>query len=232
MADELATPEVVETPDSAPVDSAEEAQPEVDTPVSEDDENTDDSPRGDLREALRQERQKRQDLEARLNSDPNFVYQLAQRHGLTEAEAAEQMQQQVSQAQPGLTDAQVDARVEFNMNRAKALEKYPELSKNDEDQISISALASGKYGGNLLKAADKYYSRIAKVKTEAKSEGISAAKAEVTAKERAQTAPVNVNTDSDTTYMEDLLKRRRSPDSRVNSKAMEEWLIYKAKNKK
>lgn len=226
MADEQAQTEVVDTPVSEVVDASEEVQLESDdSNVSEDDTNSeeDDSSGGDLRVALRQERQRRQMLEAQLR-DPNAVYQIARQLGLTEEQAEAQ-----ANASQYMTPQQVDAQVTLSLAKAESLKKYPDLKKNEEDQIAVSALANSKFKGDLLKAADKYYARFNQVKTQAKTEGITQAKTEITAKEQAQTAPIAVAQDSDATAMADLKARMKSFDKKTQEKAYTEWIMLKNK---
>lgn len=237
MPDVTEQTEVVDTPaQSEVVDASEvEVQPEGESNVSEDEANTDEEPsrgRGDLQEALRQERERYRMLEAQLN-DPNAIYQHAMRLGLTEEQAQDAAstayQQQIQTQQPYLTPEQVDARVEAKLDYEKAIAEFPDLAKDRELQAWAAELV--RQGKTHLQAAKTIQKRLGLVKQTAKTEGITQAKTEITQKERAQTAPVNVNTDSDASYMEDLKARMKSYDKKTQENAYTEWIMLKNKKK-
>lgn len=228
MADEQAEAEVDTAGQETEQQTSEETSNGSEAEQTQETENTEatnDDDKGDLRVPLREERQRRQELEQRLN-DPNFVYERARELGLT-AEEAQAEAQQATQPQ-GLSPQQVDARYEFMRSKEKSVDKYPQLAKDEEDQIAVTALANAK-GISLLKAADSYYSKMGKVKQEAKVEGMAQAKTEISAKEQAQTVSSGSTTSSaDSVEMEQLIKDSKSLNSGVSDKAMIE--ILKRKN--
>lgn len=228
MADELANAEVDTAAEEIPEQqTSEETSNGSEAEQTQETENTEESTgddKGDLRVPLREERQRRQELEQRLN-DPNFVYERARALGLT-AEEAQAEAQQAQTTQPDM--AVLDARYEFMRSKEKSVDKYPQLAKDEEDQIAVTALANAK-GISLLKAADSYYSKMGKVKQEAKVEGMAQAKTEISAKEQAQTVSSGSTTSSaDSVEMEQLIKDSKSLNSGVSDKAMIE--ILKRKN--
>ena len=225
MADEQAQAEVdtasqtTEQQTSEPTSNGSEAEQ---TKETENTEATTDDEKGDLRVPLKEERQKRQELEARLN-DPNFVYERARALGLTQEEAQAEVQAQTQKPE-------IPFEVKYESMRAKerAQEKYPSLLKDEEDQIAVSALANAK-GIPLDKAAEKYFAKMGKVKEEAKTEGIEQGKTETSAKEKAQTVSSGSTPSSDAD-MEQLRKDSASYDRHVSDKAQIELL--KIRNKK
>lgn len=228
MADEQAQGEVetpaVETPEQQTSEETSNGSEAEQTPVTENTEETTDDDKGDLRVPLREERQKRQELESRLN-DPNFVYERARALGLTQEEAQAEVQQSQTQV-PNLNE--LDARYEYLKAKDKSVDKYPQLAKDEEDQIAVTALSNAK-GISLLQAADKYYAKVGKVKEEAKVEGINQAKTEITAKEQAQT----VSSGSAPTGGEDEARLRqdaKSYNKHVSEAAQLE--LIKIRNKK
>lgn len=230
MANEEAE-EVVEPQEeeSQPVEETTQNEPsETEDNVSEDDQNTsEESDRGDIRIALKQERERRQQLEQSL-SDPNFIYSQARQLGLTEEQAQQQVEA-VQAAPQSSAPSQPDVRsqVRYEINMEKTLDKYPQLAKNKDDQILVSALIDS--GLSPMKAAEKFYSRFEQTKEEAKTEGATQAKQEISNRERANTASTGNTTNQSNAEMEDIRSRMKSYDRRTQEKATIEWL--KLKNK-
>lgn len=230
MADEQAQEVVEPQEDIQPAaDTATQEPLETQENVSEDDQNTSkESDRGDLGVALKQEREKRQQLEQSLR-DPNFIYNQARQLGLTEEEA----QQQVDAATAPTTSSafnpsDIQSQVKRAMEMEKTIDKYPQLAKDREDQILVSALIDS--GLSPLKAAEKFYSRFEKTKEEAKTEGATQAKQEISDRQRAQTAVSGSPAPSQSAESEDLQRRMKSVNSKVQREAMTEWL--KQRNRK
>jgi hypothetical protein len=228
MADEQAQAEVDTAGQQTKQQTSEETSNGSEAEQTTETENTGvetDDDKGDLRVPLKEERQKRQELEARLN-DPNFVYERAKALGLTqeEAQAAVDAQQTVPQIPINILDAHYDSR----RAREKAQERYPSLLKDKVDQVSVSAIAMEE-GISLDKAADKYFAKMGKVKEEAKTEGIQQAQTEASTKEKAQTVSSG-STPSEDADLVQLRKDAASYDKHISDRAQIELL--KIKNKK
>lgn len=227
MADEQAQVEKT-TKDAPASEGNKNEQATSQESVSEDD-NTPTSERssgGDLSVALRQEREKRQALEARL-SDPQFVYQQAKYLGLTDEEAQEEVEAQTSTQQVNQPPYDVSRQVQFELDKERTLAKFPDLEKDDEAQIAISAISQAK-GIPLSKAAENYFTKIGKASSEAKEQGAAAKEAEITAKERAATTPqTGGNISSDKSEEERLVADSRSLDRNKQMKALEELELRK-----
>jgi hypothetical protein len=193
---------------------------------SEADTNTsEEADKGDLRVPLKEERTKRQELEAQLN-DPDFIYQQAQRLGLTEAQA----QAVADESQNNFQTAQtpdVQSLVRQTLEVEKAKEKYPELAKDVDLGVMVTALMQKGY--SPLKAADKVFERFGKAKEEGKVEGVVQAKTEITDKERAQTVSSGANVSSDQAELERLVKDSKSLNPATQKNAMLE--LIKRQNK-
>lgn len=223
MADEQAPTEVVDTPTPQ-----EEAQPETtEDTVREDVTNSsEDSKKGDLGEALRQERELRRKYEEAL-TNPEFVYQQAKKLGLTEEEAQEQASQAVQQPQVDIA-SMVDRQVERRLDYQQAITEFPEMAKDPELQAWAAALVDS--GKTHVEAAKIIQKRLGSTQAQAKAEGMTQARQEVSEKERAQTAPTNVPASNQASELDDLRKRMKSWDKKTQENALVEWL--KIKNKK
>jgi len=225
MADEQAqVEETTEDEAQATSEGNENEQASSEENISEDEKTpTSEKAGGDLSVALRQEREKRQALEARL-SDPQFVYQQAKALGLTEEEAQEEAAQ-ASTPSVNQPPYDVSKQVQFELDKERTMEKYPELSKDEEAQIAISAIAQAK-GIPLSKAAGNYFAKIGKVSSEAVAQGAAAKEAEITAKERAATTPqTGGNISSDKSEEERLVAQSKSLDPCKQMKALQELEI-------
>lgn len=193
MADELAqveTTAIEETQEQTPVETTENAVEETG--------------RGDLNQALREEREKRQALEASLK-DPNFIYSQARSLGLTEEEA--QAQAEAPTQTPGSAISYNDYQYFKSMDKAK--ERFPQLNTDADDQIAITALMRVQ---NLLpeQAAEKYYKKHETAAEKARIEGAKIQETVVTDKERAQTVSSTVNTTSESAEYEAIVARTRN----------------------
>lgn len=220
MADEQAVTEApgIENPQeesTTPVDSGSEAAPT----------QSDDSGKGDLHEALRQERERYRQLE-QATKDPNFIYQQARQLGLTEEEAQAQVDAQMPTAQPSGQDFQY-SQYKYYQDLDKSKEKYPQLANDEEDQLAITALMRAK---NLspLAAADRYYGKMNKTVEAAKVEGAKAKETTISEKEMAQTVVSTQSTNSESAEYEDILRRSRDFNSpRAAEKAQLELIKWK-----
>jgi hypothetical protein len=229
MADELAQGEVETPTQEQPTSEVTPNDSEVvNNEVTENSEVTTDDDRGDLRVPLKEERSKRQELEARLN-DPNFIYERARALGLTQEEAQAQVNAQTQVPNNGVPLEVLDAHYGYMRAKEKSVEKYPQLLKDEEDQIAVSSIAAAKKI-TLLEAADRYYNKMGKVKEEAKVEGINQAKTEISTKEKAQTVLTGTTTSSESVEMERLVKESKSLNPSIQKKAMIK--ILEIKNKK
>jgi hypothetical protein len=169
---------------------------------SEVEENTSES-RGDLRVPLKQERTKRQALEAQLN-DPNFIIQRAKALGLTGEETKNQID--------------VTSEVKKQLEIEKAKEKYPLLRSNEALQYAVTAYLNR--GMNPIKAADKVFAEIEKAKEEAAKESAEVEKRVVKDQEKAQTVMSSADKSGDDVEIERLVKQSKSWDKRVQMAAL------------
>jgi hypothetical protein len=224
MADEIAQTEapVEETPQESTTETQTGSEA-VQTPETE-------SGKPDLTVALRQEREAKRALEARL-SDPNFIYEQARKLGLTaeEAEAmAEETEAPAAQAPPsGMTYADY----EYYKSLDKSKEKYPSLATDPEDQVAVTALMRN-FNLSPEAAADKYYGKMNKVAETARAEGAKEKETTITEKERAQSVTSTVSTNADAVEMEDLVRQSRDQrNPRMAEKAMLEILKRKERAK-
>lgn len=214
MEPDVQVQEIAATPQQPAVEPTETVSEDVTTPQVDQREGN----RGDLNVALREERQRRQDIESRLN-DPTFIYQKARELGLTDEEAQAAVAEQAPIQAPSPNPY---AQYKYFSELEKAQEKYPELASTKKYQLMVSALIND--GMTPLKAADEVFSDLARAKEEAKAEGITQGKAELTAKERAQTAPTGNAVNSDAAEYEALVARSKSRDPKIQGPAMQELL--------
>jgi hypothetical protein len=179
--------------------------------------------KGDINEALRQERENRRALEAQL-ADPTFIYRKAQELGLTEGEVAEEP----TVAPAGMTYSDY----EYFKSLDQSKEKYPQLQADPEDQIAVTALMNA-FKLSPLAAADKYYAKINKVAETAKIEGAKEKEATISEKENAQTVVSTSTTSSEQSEYDELLRRTRNQNNPKDAeKAHLELLVFKQKNRK
>lgn len=167
--------------------------------------------KGDFKTAMFEERRRRQDLEARLN-DPQFAYELARQHGLTEEEeAAEEAANTVPSVAPSSQDVarMVDRRVEAQLDFKEAVRLMPEVTKDPELKAWAASLVES--GKSHLEAVRIIQKRLGTVREEGRGEGAEATRSQITDKERAQTATVTQPVDSEAVEMIELRKRASNP---------------------
>lgn len=184
MSDVIEQP-VVEAP-------VEEVQTEeiVETEVETQETEQSEKPKGDLSIALRQERQRRQELEARLQE-------------LEGTQQTEKVEEEGYSYDP--TD--VSSLVRFEMDKEKALEKYPDLKKDKDLQVMVTSFINT--GMSPMKAADKVMSRFTQVEQKAKLDGMKEEAQVLTDKEQAQTVS-GVSKNTATLEVESLRDQARS----------------------
>lgn len=181
---------------------------------------SDEAGKGDLRIALKEEREKRRAYEARLN-DPDFIYERARALGLAQGE-------ETAAPTPPATQTNISAEVRRTIRMEKALDKYPDLATDDKLGLMVSALIQG--GLDPVEAADEVFSRMNKKAEVAKVEGAQQAKAEISEREKAQTMGNTVRTDPEAERINQIQKDMRSPVKATQEAATIEWL--KNMNKK
>lgn len=180
---------------------------------------SDGTERGDLRIPLKEERERRRALEARL-SDPDFIYERARALGMAQGEEPTAPKE----PEAPLTPAQARAMIRAE----KAFDKHPELRTNDKLRRMAAALVDG--GMDPVDAADEVFSMMSSKAEEAKVEGKKEAQSEITEREKAQMVGNTVRTDSESERAQDIRKRMKSYDRSTQEQATLEWL--KARNDK
>lgn len=218
MADEQAQVE--------PTTEVQDLDQSTETPdaVSEDVENTyEDSderePKGDYKQAMYEERRRRQEIENRLH-DPEFFRNLAKQHGYEIDEpqgaalppTAPHAAPQISQ----LVQREVAARLDYQ----EAVKLMPEIIKDPELQAMASALVS--QGRTHVEAVKTLQKRLTQVQKEAVAQGKQQAREVITAKEQAQTATATQHVDSDAAEEAKLRQALHNP---YNKKAQENALV-------
>jgi len=220
MADELAQGEI--TPDNQTPEASSTGSEAAQNPLQSDGQP-------DLRVPLKEERQRRQQLENQMN-DPLFIYEQAKRLGLTEEEAqnATEMAAEGGKkvSQPDLLNHQLPILVQRQVEIERAKEKYPALTSDPIAGTMVTALIQG--GMSPMKAADEVFSRMKAADVEKDKAKDDEKVREETRKENAQTATPGV---SNPTVIEqdELLRRSRSYDKKEQDTAMIE--ILKRRNK-
>lgn len=211
---ELTTPNQTSTPEATGSEAAQTPQ---------------ESAAPDLRVPLKEERQKRQELETSLN-DPMFIYEQAKRLGLTEEDAQTVTEIAAERTTPGVRTPdvaqQLPALVKRELEIEKAKEKYPDLVTDHVIGAMVTSLMNS--GMSPLKAADEIFARLG-VKKDEKAQ---AEKAEQEAVEAKKTGSHTVTTSTASPAQvenDELVRRSRSWDSKEQSNAMIELL--KRKNK-
>jgi hypothetical protein len=180
---------------------------------------TNESDRGDLRVPLKEERTKRQELEAQLN-DPEFIYQKAQELGLTQAEAREAVE---NKEERGMSYK--DYKYFSEIDRAQ--EKYPQLKKNESLQYSVTAHINK--GMSPLKAADKVFSEIQKETEELAKQRLDEKKQEEIEQEKASNVSSTSTSTAESAEIEQLKRDSKSLDRKTQEKAMIKLMQLKEK---
>jgi|GEM_PF-3377418 len=217
--------EVEETPEETTTTEVNDSEVE---PTEETENTTEETGRGDLRVPLKEEREKRRQLEeqlAQVNS-PEYVAQKAREFGWVDEN------DQVTPATETKGQNFDFGTYQYFRSLEKAQEKYPDLVKHEEDQTAITTIMQ-RENISPEKAADKFYSRFNKLKEEAKAEGATQAieqkNQEETEKARAQTVNAGTSPTSEQVELEELTKASKSLDRKTQDAAMIELL--KRKNK-
>lgn len=215
MADEQALAETT----AAEETQAQPAEPQATEPAAAEPADTQ---RGDLSEALRQEREKRQALEASL-SDRQFVYDQARKLGMTEEEAQDQAEQSAPTPAGGITYSDY----EYFKSLDKSKEKYPSLAEDPDDQVAVTALMKA-HKLSPLAAADRYYAKMNKVAEAAKLDGAKEKEATIAGKESAVTATTTAATTSEAAEYEEIVRRTRDyTNPKLAEKAQLELIKWK-----
>lgn len=219
MADEQAKEEV-ETSAEQP----ETEQPSEEVDASEGDKTPTETDKGDLNIALKQERDKRRELES-LQNDPNFIYSKAQELGMTETEQATQpIDQQPIQQQPMQNSYEL---MDDFYGYKKEVEKFPQAETDPDIAGMVNGLVQqGKKPAEAVKVIKR---RFDKAVEEAKLEETKQQETEKSEQNKAQTATSDVSTTSDAEEMAELRTKSKSTDPTVQKYAMIELL--KRKNK-
>ncbi len=235
MANAKAKEEAETSPEKLEEESKEESQEEQpseeEETVSEDEKTPSEPDRGDLSVALKQEREKRQNLERQWNN-PDSVFQAAKELGLTQPEAEAQEIPQEGQPQEPQPQAQQAPNIFPLMDDfykyKEEVKKFPEAESSPEIAGMIDGLVQGgKKPAEAVKAVQK---ELGKQAEKLKLEETKKQEAEESDQEKAQTAGVDHDVSSDVEEMTDLVKRSKSLDPSVQKEAMIE--LMKKKNKK
>jgi len=220
---EQTTPE--EVTDSNVVTDSEvenkEVNPETQEKENATDKGGDEADKGDLRVPLKEERTKRQELEAQLD-DPEFIAQKAREIGIIQDNVQ-------NEAQPQQGQDTGYSQYKYFSELDKAQEKYPQLKKNEALQYSVTAYINK--GMSPLKAADKVFSEIQKESEELAKQKIDETKKEE--QERANATNVtSTSTDTkESSEYEQLIRDSKSLDRKKQDKAMIKLLEIKAEKK-
>ena len=211
---------------------AEEIQPQESVQETVSTEPEQPKGKGDLNEALRQEREARRQLEAQL-SDPAYIYRKAQELGLTEEEA-EELAEEAVQDEASRTPVQsgtVAEAVEFELSKRDSFAKYPQLKDDEDDQIAVTALMVAK-GLSPMAAAEAYYAKMGKALDAARAEGAQQKETFVSAKESASGVTSTATTTSEAAEYEQLIAQSRDQrNPKQAQKAHLELLKWKERNR-
>jgi len=202
--------------------SAETEQlPEEAESVKEDEKIPEESDKGDLRVALKEERQKRQQLETQLR-DPNFVYAQAQQLGLTEEQALQEAQDAEASPQQPLYPA-----VQEVLAYEKACEQFPKAKSDPE----IATIVDGLVGRGIrpVEAVKIVQKQFEKAVETARKEETKKVSQETEVKKKAKTVGSDITASDDTAELTTLMRQAKSPDPTKQKEAMLE--ILKRKNK-
>jgi hypothetical protein len=217
MADEQATAEETAIEETQEQTSTEEASD------SEVERNTaDEVDRGDLRVPLKEERTRRQELEAQLN-DPDFIYERAKEFGLTQAQTEELVDKVEDREGMSYKDYKYFSELE------KAQDKYPQLKRSETLQYSVTAYINK--GMSPLKAADKVFSEIQKETEELAKQRLEEQKQEEIAQEKASNVSSTASSSVESTEMEQLVRESKSLDRKTQDRALIRLIELKEKKR-
>ena len=156
-------------------------------------------------------------------SDPQYVYELAKKAGLTD----EQAQAEADRVDPRMIDQFVSQKVQAELAVAKDYEKaltiLPELGKDATIEAWGRALVDG--GMTHEQAAKTIKDKLALAQENARVEGAKSKEAEISEKEAAQTAPTIGNVDSDYQELEGLKAKAKSLNRVEQEDALAELLL-------
>jgi hypothetical protein len=157
-----------------------------------------------------------------LEKDPNYVYELAKKAGLTDAEA----QAEANAVDPNQIGQLVNQKVQEGLAVAKDYDKalaiLPELGKDAKLEAWGRALVE--MGMTHEQAAKTIKSKLSEATESARVEGAKSKEAEISEKEAAQTSPTIGNVDSDTQEMESLKEKAKSLNRQEQDSALAELL--------
>lgn len=166
-----------------------------------------------------QQEDRRKTLEQFKNQDGTFDIEAYDEYrDQKEQQSIEQHQKQLAE------NARI--REEMAQDIKKSEEAYPELKKSQPLQDAVMAHAQ-RNGIKISQAADEVMAGVRQQTVQAKQEGKSEAKSELTQKEKAQTA--STGQPSQKSQEQELRERMSSDDPRERDQAVTEWL--KSKNK-
>ena len=176
---------------------------------------SEDTDRGDVRVALKKERE---EFRRKMN-DPDYILQQARLLGLTEEE----------KATPQAPESPLTAsEVRIQIRAEKAIEKYPELATNRKYQLMADALVRG--GMDPVDAADEIFNLSKRDTEKVRVEAAQAAKAEIGEREKAQMVGNTVRTNPEAERLSEIQRNMKSPNKSTQEAATLEWL--KAQNEK
>jgi len=200
--------------------TAEDTATTTDENVSEDENqsDTENTSKGDLRVPLKQTREELRQLKEQLD-DPNFIYEQAKRHGLAQEETLQ------PEDQTQAPDVQKMVRDQIEVE--KAYDKYPELRTDVDLRFMVAGLINR--GLSPMKAADKTFAKIKEANERVAKEAQDEEDKAVKAQQSAQTVETTTSKDSEGSEYERQYKLSKSPDPRVQRKAMIALEILKAK---
>ena len=192
--------------------SPEETNSEVSDSEVENATGEENTTKGDLRVPLKQTREELRQLREQLN-DPNFIYEKAKGLGL----AAEEDLTPQAPGQ-GYQPQDVQKMVKDQMEVEKTYEKYPELRQDEELRFMVAGLINK--GMSPLKAADRTFAKIKEANEKAAQAAAEEEKKVVTTQEAAQTISSTSEKNADDSEFDRLYKLSKSPDFRVQKKAL------------
>lgn len=160
-----------------------------------------------------------------LEKDPNYVYELAKRAGLTDAEA----QAEANAVDPNQIGQLVNQKVQEGLAVAKDYDKalaiLPELGKDAKLEAWGRALVE--MGMTHEQAAKTIKSKLGEATESARVEGAKSKEVEISEKEAAQTAPTIGNVDSESQEMEALMTQSKSLNRIEQESALEKIILKK-----
>lgn len=153
-------------------------------------------------------------------TDPTYVYELARKAGLTDAEAQQEADKvDINQ----VVDQAVQSRLQVAKDYDKALSVLPELGKD----ATLETWARGLVDGGMTheQAAKTIKEKLSNATAEARVEGSKAAQAEISEKEAAQTAPTIGNVDPEASELETLRTQAKSLNRVEQEDAMAKLIL-------